>query len=739
MAFWEFLIQKEGDRSWLPLESPKVEILEGRYRMVARSSRINAPVEIRMVQNAAHETPPIRRIQKRTSQTNKDGLIVIIPFTRLLPGEWQLRCTADLMAEMSGDGWQHTVQLQVLPLESASEDWDTDWQEEAIAAAPAPEETTEQSEMAAASPEHNPTEPIAVQEAADLSADVLNGFTPSEAIDRLNAEPLTALAHSLQLSLEHQTYVVLREQPLRVTGQVQPKAEQPDLAFAGGHLRLRLFDPQTSQMQVDETQTLAEQPLPLPFSLTVALPPNCETHLLLGELALYGAPDAGSLPTVLATQSFSVTTDLLELLETLANGFPADLPPEPTPSKSPISSSFITLPPKMAPVQFRAVTQSTLPPLLRPSESAKERRSLDLPTFSPAEAAVGLSDAAEISDELAANGVVEAPELTESLGVHPQFVDIPELTDISDIGEAVQSPEQLASRVADSSESGVAPEPEGAEAEHRVERSPTLPKIFVDPAVDWENVEPLVPWRRSESASEPEPTPTPEDHAFRALNLQERFLERLQALACDTELAEWLHALEPPAATETDTDAPESSESAESPEPMELVGIFAKRSQLKAIGRDADLAAQEIVVDDEPSGSPAATLTAAYMTALVEPLPTPHLEVPAGELIAGQTLTITIKLPATDARVYAKLWTHDRQSRTLLDGPHWLMDFSPDGLGNLVSKTPIMVPFGCVEVQLEAIAIEMTSQRESDKVSVIRAVIPPSLSSVFMDDLTETI
>ncbi|HEY9642815.1 MAG TPA: hypothetical protein V6C57_20165, partial [Coleofasciculaceae cyanobacterium] len=291
MAFWEFLIQKEGDRSWLPLESPKVEILEGRYRIVARSSRINAPVEIRMVQNATHETPPVRRIQKRTSQTNKDGLVVIIPFTRLVPGEWELRCTGDLMAEMLGEGWQHGVQLQVLPLESTSDDWDPDWQEDSTdltdsaaqaqtSQAQAAQENADQTQPDQTQPDQtqpDQTQPdqtqsdglpiadaIAVQDATDLPLEAqATAVATAEDSDSPDFGQLAAatLAHSLHLSLERQTYVVLREQPLLLQGQVQPQAEQepPDRAFAGGHLRLRLFDPQTSQMLVDETQPLAEQ------------------------------------------------------------------------------------------------------------------------------------------------------------------------------------------------------------------------------------------------------------------------------------------------------------------------------------------------------------------------------------------------------------------------------------------------------------------------------------------------
>jgi hypothetical protein len=46
MENWEFLLQRKGDKSWLPLESPTVEILEGQYRLAARSDLANVPVGI---------------------------------------------------------------------------------------------------------------------------------------------------------------------------------------------------------------------------------------------------------------------------------------------------------------------------------------------------------------------------------------------------------------------------------------------------------------------------------------------------------------------------------------------------------------------------------------------------------------------------------------------------------------------------------------------------------------------
>src|SRR4028118_1764210 len=54
----EFLLQKEGDRAWLPLETPDVEILEGKYRVVARIQHPNTDIEIRVTHTSFDEPAP---------------------------------------------------------------------------------------------------------------------------------------------------------------------------------------------------------------------------------------------------------------------------------------------------------------------------------------------------------------------------------------------------------------------------------------------------------------------------------------------------------------------------------------------------------------------------------------------------------------------------------------------------------------------------------------------------------
>ena len=115
MEYWEFLLQKEGDRSWFPLKSPRFVLETGRYRVVAHSSCPNTDVEICVTHTSTDEVPPKRRHQKRSRRTNPEGLMVIIPFTSLKPGLWELRCCGDVMSDFLGNSWQQAVQLLVVP------------------------------------------------------------------------------------------------------------------------------------------------------------------------------------------------------------------------------------------------------------------------------------------------------------------------------------------------------------------------------------------------------------------------------------------------------------------------------------------------------------------------------------------------------------------------------------------------------------------------------------------------
>ncbi|ODG96314.1 hypothetical protein A4S05_18790, partial [Nostoc sp. KVJ20] len=162
--------------------------------------------------------------------------------------------------------------------------------------------------------------------------------------------------------------------------------------------------------------------------------------------------------------------------------------------------------------------------------------------------------------------------------------------------------------------------------------------------------------------------------------------------------------------------------------------------------------AQEIVVDDTYSELEA-DATRSYLfeekeqalldlspslpmiAATNKPLPIPQLHVPEGELIAGKSLLVRVVLPEVPPQVVVKLWLEDYQTRWLLDGPHLLTNLLPNASGGLEVITQLNIPFGCLEIRLEAIALDLTTQQESHKVTIVRTVIPPDLPNLELDEL----
>ncbi|MCW6039018.1 hypothetical protein K4A83_22600 [Spirulina subsalsa FACHB-351] len=112
-------------------------------------------------------------------------------------------------------------------------------------------------------------------------------------------------------------------------------------------------------------------------------------------------------------------------------------------------------------------------------------------------------------------------------------------------------------------------------------------------------------------------------------------------------------------------------------------------------------------------------------TSLREVVPTPRLEIPPGELTAGELVLVRVKLPARVGSVYVKLWVQDLETRQLLDGPRAFVDFERNGAGELETMTQLVIPLGSLAIRFEAIAIDVATQRESHKAIADRAVIPP--------------
>jgi hypothetical protein len=125
MTQWQFLIQKEGDEDWLPLESPNVEILEGRYYLMAQGDRRSTQVEVQIRHEYELEGVPQEVTQRRRQRTDAEGLLELFSLTYLPPGLWELQCQVAKSQNPAENTPPQKLFLQVLAQDfELLSDWD---------------------------------------------------------------------------------------------------------------------------------------------------------------------------------------------------------------------------------------------------------------------------------------------------------------------------------------------------------------------------------------------------------------------------------------------------------------------------------------------------------------------------------------------------------------------------------------------------------------------------------------
>ncbi|MBD2231807.1 hypothetical protein [Phormidium tenue] len=660
MEYWEFLLQKEGDQSWLPLDTSQVEILEGRYRVMAHTSHTNTPVQIQIGQLLpdSQSVPPRHRTLRRQGQINENGLMVVMPFTRLGEGTWGIECASAIAPETSPEDanaplpWCYAVQLQVVAQDSTD---DGDWFDDggaglgAIAASRPPS-----AGAAAVAPV-----PVIDLQAAAAAMDVFQTRLASSVTDPL----------SYGLTLPHTALLGSTGENLGLTATVTgPSDGEPCPPLT---LVLRLSDPQTAVTVAMAPVPLAVAMLPSTMTLTVTVPTQLSTRLLLGEVGLFVGTE------IAALQRFTVTVDVASLFDAIANQgetesgldvvFPAeDLEEDPT-SPLPPTPELKTwdivgrsAPPRQIPILTLPRNSPELPPKIyypSPHEAAARQPSL--------------------------------PLVGRSRPIPPPPGD--RSTDL--IAPATPSPEPV--------------------------RGLSLPPIVSPPQTD-------DPVAVLASQASPSASPKPRDAVpqlisheamgFRDLKLQDRFWNRLNELAVNLQQ----EAIE----QRTEVAAAPVEAPVETPlEPPPFVPF----------------AGEVVIYEDEDPTLRDLAAAAVLAPEVEEPPervtpPMPTLELPEGDLTAGEPVVVTLRVPFHPNRLYLKVWITDPQTRTLADEPRQLLNLLPNGQGQLEGNLQLTAPFGCLEAWFEAISVDMVTQQESYKASVSRAIAPAGLSPTSLDE-----
>jgi hypothetical protein len=125
MTQWQFLIQKEGDQDWLPLESSSAEILEGRYQLIVQSHQPYTSVDVQI--RHEYEMGGILQevTQRRRQQADTLGRLDLISSTYLPPGLWELKCRTTQDPQVGKTSPPRKLLLQVLAQDfELSSDWE---------------------------------------------------------------------------------------------------------------------------------------------------------------------------------------------------------------------------------------------------------------------------------------------------------------------------------------------------------------------------------------------------------------------------------------------------------------------------------------------------------------------------------------------------------------------------------------------------------------------------------------
>lgn len=330
MENWQFLIQKQGDRSWYNLESPNLEISEGMYRVLARSHLRNTEVEIRVTHSSTQQVPSKRLIHKQFGRTDAQGLISVLPFTYLKPGSWELQCSADLMSDLLGQSWQYSMYLQVF-FQQCTRVWSPGNTEKNIGSnllLPQPNlsSITSLTDLRIATAMENTVinqsvSPVSLpgetaqQTVENFMAIGLNTTATVSEDDRVEDTLPRKPSLPLCLSLDQETYIAPWGETAVIQGQVQLQdqinweGEKPPERLYALELLIELRSPTGSDIFTQLWQPLPDSTLPITISCAICLPVVCQSQLIVADINLYGALREFGEVLLLANQCFKITAD----------------------------------------------------------------------------------------------------------------------------------------------------------------------------------------------------------------------------------------------------------------------------------------------------------------------------------------------------------------------------------------------------------------------------------------------
>ncbi len=841
-ADWTFLLQQEGDQSWLPLESPDVEILEGRYRILARSRYKNADLVVRMSHESLSTGKSLSR--QRSIKTDAQGLAAVLTFTGLQPGLWHIDCR--------GQNWQHSVQLHVL---AKVEDEDWDWEptspdlnapaaqtagavaldngfgledgfgleggfgledgfgqesaSTAIEPIPTALDLSLAFEMDPVAPEVDSPEFNAIAfealdlgdlDSAEFSAMSLGELelempeletpeleTPALQIgppqietlgfEELDDADLAGLDHPLDpFDLEISPSKDSAAESIQIgprkietlgfgegDGTILPISDPFDVGAATlGFSAANTADPTVDSTADAWADSLDELDFTEPeVALASTMESSSQESPVEPPAASAIDPAALSISDVLG--NFAVDSHLSLAQESTA-AFAAIKAPVPTLSMdldlyAIVPGQYMNLTGRVAADTPGVLSQGELVAILRDPQAAKvvaqqrltlQNQPLPIPFALPLAIPVDLQAQLLIGElTLWNDGVDVLAQQTFTAIASPEQVqaNLPEPPVPEPKVPVREKPMNQFSGVDFSFFDLIGDAPQSVEGEGNLPGLESIKDVNLPNFQPPQPIETFDNWGDATDLADPLADDPLDFDSWGLDGANDELGDASLASTFDATL-DLQNVVEP---SLPDLDLADDLDLSDSLSNFNL-GNSGETQNIPLAPEDLDFhisddlfeshRAQEVVIDDLPERPPVSRPAAnaesnPLMIPDAEAVPVPVIQVLDGELVTGQAIQVKVMLPNLLAKLYVKLWIHDRQSRTMLDGPRWLVDFVPNGKEALEAVTQLTVPFGSVQIQIAAIAVEVATKRESYRATVDRTVVPPSLGDDLSDfDLT---
>jgi len=593
----------------------------------------------------------------------------------------------------------------------------------------------------------------------------------------------TLTTELFKLNLDRDYYICRWGEALTISGYVEPKeidiSQENQLPVMNLLVELRSpLEPNKILNQFQ--QVLTDKILPFRFSIIIHVPAHCESKLILANLKLHSLPDDGISAVVLGSHVFTITADVTELL-TISRG----IAPAPTPdlfSETSLEVSQTTIKsetsfklglelfnlvriPNLAQFNiFKPAPKQPLPPQIRPLvflsklDESSEKLPLQLPKLPSNQTNPLVNPIA--SETKQSDGIVEMLEAVPTidlgkLAIKQLKTSFPYLKRLRNVARKIEIASFSTRNLPNLSNKSLAESPEESlelvdipSTLDSVESIPSVVNLLpgeLIPTVDNPEISPLLKlWIQREENLTAEYfygdyiSQTTQEQNF----VQNTATPMLETLSLDNTPP--LDNQETPNPNIESSDVEVELETGNSPNsPENVIDQPAIALNPPFISSTPVWLSEEIVLDETDSDLEVGDVEQPQQTQLDLSgthrlsLPTPQLYVPDGELLAGSSVKIRIELPHVLSSVAIKLWVEDCQTRYLLDGPHLITDLNFNIWGVLEAVVQLNIPFGCLEMRLEAIAIDTTTQQESHKVSIVKTVIPPDLPQIQPEQLMD--